>query len=213
MLLKNHVNRICSLVGILLLLGFSGCARYSAHPIKKYSSLAHDSRTNREQSISLSYCLFDEADCKRYLDRDVLRQGYQPVLITLMNNSNQSFYTSYDSISLPCIPPQAVARSVHTSTKARVLGYGLPGLVAWPLLIPAVFDGIGSSEANEYLDQDFDNKALEEMQLISPYSTVSGLIFVDFRSFDEEFTVTVTNSLTLNRTELAPKKPHILSAS
>ena len=194
-------------IGFVALLGFSGCARYSAKPLKKHS--CHPSRTSKDQSISLSYRLFSTADCKRYLGRNVLAKGYQPVLITLFNNSSQFFYTSYDSISLPCVSPEEVARSVHTSTAGRAVGYGLAGLVMWPLLIPAVVDGIGSSEANTLLDADFADKAFEKQQSILPYSTVSGLIFVDCDSFDENFTITATNSTTLNQVALSPTHSRI----
>jgi hypothetical protein len=99
---------------------------------------------------------FDKMDCKRYLDRDVIKKGYQPVQLFIQNNSDKNYLLSLNRLSLPYVRPEEVARTVHTSTMGRILGYGIPGIViAWPLIIPAVVDGVKSSEANEALDKDF----------------------------------------------------------
>jgi len=70
-------------------------------------------------------------------------------------------------------------RQVHTSTIKRTGRYGLPGLFFWPLLVPAIVDGLGSEKANEKLDADFVQKSLH-VQIVRPYSLVNGLILVSY---------------------------------
>ena len=73
--------------------------------------------------------------------------------------------------------PHEVARKVHTSTTLRVLGWGIPGIAVWPLLIPAVYDGIQSKDANKALDQEYLAKAVKE-GTIQPHSSANGVVFV-----------------------------------
>ena len=60
----------------------------------------------------------------------------------------------------------------------------MAGLFIWPLLIPAVVDGVGSSKANTQMDIDFASKGLQDA-VIQPYVVANGVIFVptsEFRS-------------------------------
>ena len=64
--------------------------------------------------------VFTEDDCIKYLDRDVIEKGYQPVQIMIKNKSSKAFYVSPDRIDMPLAAVAQVARSVHTSTAKRV---------------------------------------------------------------------------------------------
>ena len=112
------------------------------------SSLYHDEfqvpadSSNKVVAVSKA---FSREDCERYLDRDVISEGYQPVQISILNNTDRKYYFSTGKISVPVAQPQEVAQTVHTSTVGRAVGYGVGALIVWPLLIPAIVDGIGSS--------------------------------------------------------------------
>ena len=94
-------------------------------------------------------------------------------------------------MSSPHASPEEVARTVHTSTLGRILGYGIPGLViVWPLIIPAVVDGIKSSEANEALDMDFYTKTASD-RMIAPHSNFNRLVFVPYGEYQSNFTLTL----------------------
>ena len=72
------------------------------------------------------------------------------------------------------------------------MSYGVAGLFLWPFFIPAVVDGVKSSQANQRLDEDFAKKELAD-QIISPYNTINGLIFVPKNEFSRDFTVTAVD--------------------
>lgn len=183
------------------LVGLSGCARYKAQPLKTLMR-----RPKADQSLSFEYKAFTTRECVRYLGRNVLAQGYQPIQITFTNNTDRYIRISPKNFSFASITPQEVAQRVHTNTAGRAIGYGVAGLFIWPFLIPAVVDSIGSAEANEQLDADFSYKALRS-QTIKPYSSANGIIFAASDDFDESFTFTVIDQESNQRFMLTPLSP------
>jgi len=187
----------------IIILGLAGCAGYHAKPLKSLSRGVMPSK--KENLVSFDYHIFSKKDCRKYLDRNVIKQGYQPILVSITNNTDNRLDLSMARCSLPCANPEQVAQLVHTSTKGRVLGYGIPGLFIWPFLIPAVVDGINSSEANNLLDKDFERKTLEESQILQPYSTIEGLIFVAIEDFTPDFSITLLDQSNGNQFVLNSK--------
>jgi len=201
----QSVKNYLFLVSVIALITLAGCAHYRAHPLKK---LVTPPVKTTHQAIAFSHHALSKGECMLYLDRDVLAKGYQPVHITFTNNSKNYFTLSKENFSLPYANSDDVAKLVHTNTAGRAAGYGVVGLFIWPFIIPAVVDGIGSSEANHQLDADFAGKALRN-QIVAPYSTVHGLIFVPKNEFDANFTMSVTNQETGTSYTLSSSKPEV----
>ena len=200
MKIRNFLN--LSLVVSSLFLG--GCARYDVQPLHKLLSVS----TNQDEGVvSFSYKIFDRNDCKRFLDRNVLAAGYQPIQITIVNNSDSSVEFSKTRFSLPYVSAEEIAHKVHTSTLARASSYGVGALFLWPLAIPAVVDGVMSSEANSKLDGDFARKELQD-QIINPHSSIDGLIFVSSGSIVSEFSFTLIDAISKERIELSTSNPN-----
>jgi len=177
------------LLSIILLFGLSGCARYRVKGLKTLTKNAQV----KQQSISFSYRIFTMADCRKYLGRNAILRGYQPVQITFVNNSDKYFVVSKRGLSFDCERTKTVAKQLHFNTNARIVGYSILGLFLWPFIIPAVVDGIGSSKANKQMDADFATKALVK-QVVEPHTTINGIVFVDADApFDEEFTFAVSD--------------------
>lgn len=196
-----HRKKLFSTALVATCLLSSGCARYRAQPLLQLVNPCPAHPINTED-IKFAHKVFSPADCKIFLDRDVLRHGYQPVQITITNNSNRYLRFSARGISLPCVPPFEVAQRVHTSTVSRVVGWGVPGLFIWPFLIPAVVDGVGSENANKQLDIDYATK-FARAQVIEPYTTLNGIIFVPLHSFNPHFTVTLVDQETREKITFA----------
>ena len=159
-----------------LALSLTSCASYTAsvlHPLSLDTAIAQSG----EQGVVLSWKFFDQQDCQTYLGRDVISEGYIPAQITIKNHSNDPMYLGAGNFSTPPSPIREVASSVHTSTAGRALGWGIPGLFIWPLLIPAIYDGIQSSHANAALDADYAAKAIQE-HIIQPQTSFNGIVFI-----------------------------------
>lgn len=190
----------------LLLIGLSGCARYKAMPLRP---LKNSSLLVEQGCISFDYMVFDEEDCEEYLDRNVIDKGYQPIQVTLTNNTDRYFTLSLNHCG---VHAKEVAQASHTNTKARALGYGLAGVASSGLLfVPAIVDGIGSSNANKKLDRDFSQKALRRKQTVQPYTTINGLLFIDCDDYDDnnQFTLCLTDQKTNQQFTLSPSVPKI----
>ena len=192
--MNNFLKKVF-LIGVGLL--FVGCASYTASSLSnlylEFVAMNEDN-LEKEEVVLLSKA-FSVADCKKYLDRDVLRAGYQPVQIFIQNNTNKSFIFSPERVSLPLVSSEQVAEKVHTSTGGRAAAYGAGSLFFWPLLIPAVVDAAKSSEANKDLDVDFNAKAARA-QVIPPHSHLNVLLFVSREDYRDNFSVFLVDQKT-----------------
>ncbi|NGX48088.1 MAG: hypothetical protein K1000chlam3_01477 [Chlamydiae bacterium] len=199
---KNFLKFFSLVVCLSFLL--TGCASYNASALTNLSPDLIMNSSSKSSDLGIAAKAFSKADCKRYLDRDVMSKGYQPVQLFIQNNTEKSFSFALNRISLPHAGPEEVAEKVHTSTAGRAAGYGAGSLVFWPLLVPAVVESIKSSQANEALDNDFFTKSAKD-QVLQPYSYINTLIFVPSSGY--------TNSFTVSLIDLETNKPVILSAS
>ena len=174
----------------LTVLILSGCASYHAASLNTLSNETIASAHISDEPVLVAAKAFSKADCKRYLDRDVLEKGYQPVQLYIQNNSDKSYLFSLNRVGMSCARPEAVAEKVHTSTVGRAAGYGAAALVLWPMAIPAVVDGVKSAHANEALDNDFDAKAARD-QAIAPHAHFNKLLFVPVSEYQQAFVLTL----------------------
>lgn len=197
--------RITSFMGCIILLGLTGCARYKAHSLDRLMT----SPQTKKSAITFSYNVLTEDDCQYYLDRDVIAKGYQPIHITFTNNTNKDLVFSTANFSFPCVTSAEVAQEVHTNTAGRVIGYGAASFICFPLIIPAIVDGVGSAKANKKLNSDFARKALRN-QIVKPMSTINGLIFASVNEFDPNFKFTVVDTQSNQQYTLNPCNPTVL---
>lgn len=209
-------NYLKTVLGFIAVLGLSGCARYAARPLGRLSVIdytMHSGGVSQEQSqrsvepyVSFAYRALSAFDCKQYLDRDVIAAGYQPIHVTITNQSKRYLYFSLSSLNVVTVNPSSVALSVHTSTAKRVIGYGIAGLFVWPFLIAAAVDGTGSEKANKELDLDFEAKALRDQVILKPHEILNGLIFVPVDEYDQTLSFSLVDQATHERFVLTSKQ-------
>lgn len=191
---------------LILALTISSCASYEAVALNNLSPDIYVSKSQNYGGVRIAAKAFNKIECKKYLDRDVISKGYQPIQLSIENNSNDNYYFSLSRISLPCARPEEVAEKVHTSTVGRATGYGAAALLTCGLFaIPAIVDGVKSSHANEALDSDFICKAAKD-QTIYPYSHTNMLIFVPVNGFQSNFAITL-----IDEASSQPKVFHIIA--
>lgn len=174
---------------LAIALGLTSCASYSASPLCNPSADLIQI-AERNEGISVVSKTFTRSDCDRFLDRDVLAEGYQPIQLYIQNDSDKNYVFSLNRITLPIARPEEVAEKVHTSTVGRAVGYGAGALIFWPLAIPAIVDGVKSANANEALDNDFLAKAARD-QVVFPHSRFNAVIFVPVHAYQNSYTITL----------------------
>jgi hypothetical protein len=191
-------------IALTFSLSLTSCASYSASPL---GNLSPDLilTAPKNDGISVVSKTFTRDDCNRFLDRDVISQGYQPIQIFIQNDSDKNYIFSLNRLTLPVARPEEVAEKVHTSTVGRAVGYGVGALFLWPLAIPAVVDGVKSSNANTALDHDFAAKAARD-QVIFPRSRLNAIIFVPVHAYQRSYTLTL-----IDQDSQQPKIFHITS--
>jgi hypothetical protein len=198
-LITNFMKKVAPLFALLLMVIFifSGCASYNAVPLSTlYSEMFQTSDSQNEKTVLIIAKTFNKSDCKKYLDRNVIGLGYQPIQLYIQNNSDKSYVFSLNRISMTCVRPEEVGEKSHTSTVGRSVGYGA---AAWftcgIFVIPAIVDGIKSSQANEALDNDFLSKSARD-QIIFPHSHFNKLIFIPASEYQQTFTITLIDEET-----------------
>lgn len=190
------MKKIAAFFVILLAVSFTSCARYNASAL---SSVSPEWIRDIPPSDGLIVAAktFSKSECKRYLDRDVISKGFQPVQLYIENVSEKTYLFSTKRVNLTLVPPDEVAQKAHTSTLGRISGYGAAALFATPLfLIPAVVDGYKSSKANDALDSDFSIKGAKD-QLIAPFTHTNMLLFVPLDNMQDSFIITLLDEETM----------------
>lgn len=167
-----------------------GCAGYNSQPLRPLASTA--SIYDKKERVSISYQAFSKNESLQYLGKDVLKAGYQPIQITIYNNTQRNLLFSPTHISLPTVSADIVAKSVYDSSTQRAVGWGITGLFIPIFLIPAIVDTSWSVDANQEMEIDYKTKATKE-QLISAGSSLNGVIFVPADAYKKPFTVTLTD--------------------
>jgi len=190
-----------SLICVAVLIVLSGCASYKSSPLHRLATTPVKVIEKNKDKVLFAHRVYNKADCERYLGRDVLAAGYQPVQLTITNQTQRNLLFSLNNVSLPCVNQEVVKSLVHTSTTSRAVGYGIPGLILAPLIVPAIVDSIWSSEANKQLDVDYDAKSSEE-QTIRSGETLNGVIFVPLCEFCQTFSITLLDLKNSKKLEL-----------
>jgi hypothetical protein len=172
---------------LLVFVHLTACASYKPATLDPLQP-AFAPYSETVDDVTLSVKCFSSSDSKRFFDDDLIEKGFQPIQISILNESDKALLFSAQGIRLPLASPEEVAEKCHTSTVGRATSYGVAGLIIWPLLIPAVVDGIGSSKANTKRDQDFSDKSVQNA-VISPYGSYNRVIFVPNSSYQNSFEV------------------------
>ena len=173
-----------SLIAMFVLL--TGWDTTRARPL----GLAMPSFAKEEVIVKAKAYTSDES--KANLRRDLLDRGYQPIEVSIQNNSAKSYVFSADSISLRCADPKDVAFKVSSRAIPRAIAYKIASTLFWPFVIPSTIDSIKTLKAHQLMKQDFRAKSIKDYdELITPYSTISRILFVKEKDVQKEFTVSL----------------------
>lgn len=137
---------------------------------------------------------YSTGESKEYLDRNLIRHGYQPIQVTVENNTTRSYALSQDGISQPCASPGKVANSVSKKALPRSIGLKIASFFFWPLMIPSTIDGIFMLKTHAQMKKNYSAKAVkEESEEIAPYTTVSRVLFIPKKEVKDSLTVTLNS--------------------
>lgn len=144
----------------------------------------------KDKGVHIRAKAFTPQESKRYLNRNLQKWGYQPVQLTIQNNSGDTYFLSSEGVDLPTSGSSDVAMSVWRSTIPRSIALKVAGFLFWPFMIPSTIDSILTFKTHLELRGDLHAKSIkDEEELLLPYSTVHRVIFVPMEKFSDVFTL------------------------
>lgn len=179
----------------LVALSFTSCAAYNARMLSTPSPLELQKQPMNHGIRVYAHAL-SKRECRKFLGRNLIAKGYQPVQLFIENHTDQTYLVSKSGICLPLADPEEVAKKMHTSTVARAVGYGACTILVSPFFaIPAIMESVGSAHANDLIDTDYAAKGIKEGE-IYPYSFANMILFVPNEAFQQSFSITLLNAKT-----------------
>lgn len=181
---------------VILVVGcmaLSGCATYHAGRLPS-SDVGTFSNMQDQDGLKVAVKFFDARESKQIFGVGKVHNLYQPVYIAIDNRTKAPYqFAKGTSINKQSIPAEEVAKNCGFSTVGRATTYGVAGLFIWPLLIPAVVDGVGSAQANQKMESDYTYKEIKDDR-VQPNGLLNGVIFVDKMKAGEEFVIRLQNT-------------------
>jgi hypothetical protein len=183
------MKKIIYLIVVCFIL--SSCASYSGG---RLPSIDVESFANNldQDGLKVGVQFYDAQESKKLFGIGCVADNYQTVYIVIDNRSNNSYDFKKRTINKTSAPAEEVADKCKFNTAGRAAGYGVAGLIIWPLLIPAVVDGTGSAKANDRMEDDFMYKEIKDGR-VAPNGVLNGIVFFDKMKDGEELVIRLSN--------------------
>jgi hypothetical protein len=155
-----------------------------------------DRYTATRDQVELKVLKMDADDSHKYFGKNLISKGYQPLSLTIYNDSDDALLLRASSIDLPLETADTVASTAHIPTIALTLipAY-FAGVFFWPALIPVAAAGFFMAASNHTLDNKVGSSALEADHAVEilPYERVTRTIFVANDTSIDEFSLYIFN--------------------
>lgn len=136
-------------------------------------------------------------ESQKYLHRNLPSRGYQPIQISIQNNTPQTFALCSQSIDLPLTSEKQIAKGVFIEGIPRSIGFKIASLFFWPLMIPGTIDTMVTMKCHQKLKRNLTTKSVKDYQeIILAYSTVNRIIFVKAEDCQPHFHVSLVDQET-----------------
>lgn len=208
LLMISHKSLASSALLLLALATLPHCAKYQPSPLNAPYN------RNTTNNVEAGARELTQGEFKQYFDSKLSQSSYAPVQLYINNNTDKPLLLDSSNINLSLLSTHDVAKKLHRNTAGRVCGWGIPGLFIWPILIPAVIDGMKSAEANKDIDFDITQRAFGANSIIEipPHCTFNRLMVAHRDTLNSDLKVvlvshdrqtTVDFTLPLNGSSLA----------
>ncbi|NGX47273.1 MAG: hypothetical protein K1000chlam3_00646 [Chlamydiae bacterium] len=190
--MKKIFNNVFKLIFCIILIfsAFFFIAEHDAYRSEALPYVGSIAEPFKEKGVHVSAKVYDAGDSKAYLDRDLLQVGFQPIQITIQNNSEKVFALSNQGVEIPIAESKTVAGYVTRAAIPRAIGFKVAGLIFWPFLIPGTIDTIVTFNSHMKMKRDYHAKSIkDEEEILPPYSTIHRVIFLPTNQTLEDFTL------------------------
>lgn len=185
----------------------SGCAHYKSRPFKQ---VGRDGRMPSligqvDDKVLVHAHALSKTEVSHYFgSRVASRKKATPVLLTVNNPTKKVLVLDAWDIGLHLRHVDDVLRDVKYNAAQRIITWSVLGLFIPLFFIPAVVDGVNSTEANQSMQQDFYDRVLscDSYIKIYPHSTMSRVMFVQDSSWQKAFDVKIADRKTGQKTTI-----------
>jgi len=145
--------------------------------------------------VSVKAKVLSQKETQFYLKKDLHSHGYQPIWITIQNDTEKSYLLSEDGVDLPNSSSSQVAMRVSASSIPRSIALKVAGFFFWPFMIPSAIDGILTFHSHLNMRSSFYAKSIKEIdEEVLPHSIVHRVLFVGHDQKIDSFTVYLKES-------------------
>lgn len=187
------MRSLCSLIiiGLTCSLLLPACTKKGAK-----QRTGTDRYVETRDQVELKVLKMDADDCYKCFGKNLISKGYQPLLLTIYNDSDDALLLRASSIDLPLEPASTVSSAAHIPTiPLTLIPAYFAGLFFWPALIPVAAAGFFMAMSNSTLDNKVDSAVLEADNSVEilPYERISRTLFVDSSISVEQFSLYIFN--------------------
>ncbi len=192
---SNWRNIISLLAIVSIMCLFCEMERYNLHPLAPLSTTMTFSK--EEAGIQVFAKVYTSEESKSYLQRDLLMRGYQPIQITVHNNTPKSWVLYQQGIDLPVVTSKRVASIIIRGALPRSIGMKIASFFFWPFMIPSTIDSVRTLKAHAKLKRDLAAKSIKpQSELVPAYSIVNRVFFVKLKDYPGKFNITLMDNET-----------------
>lgn len=189
-ILKKHFNNLFKIffisvatLGILFL--HSEYIAYSPKPFQHHGSIVEPFKN---KGVYITATVYNSSASKKYLDNDLLSYGYQPIQITVQNNTENTFLFSKKGIDLPTASSKEIVSLITLGALPRAIAFKIVSFFFWPFIIASTIDTIRTLKIHGRLKRDFEARSVKEnKEAIPPYATVHRVLFVPIKEYRSSF--------------------------
>ena len=190
--MKNHFKsaiKVCfcavTIVGLLFIV-----SEHDAYHTKVPPFVGALAEPFTDEGVHIRAKAYTAMESENYLNRDLIKKGYQPIQVTIQNNTQKTYFLSDQGIDLQTASSKAVASKVMRASIPRSIAYKVAGFFFWPFIIPGTIDTIKTFHSHAKMKKDYYAKSIKaEEETLAPYSLVNRVIFVKVGESTESFTL------------------------
>lgn len=166
--------------------------------LRRLPTLHKSKETFCQEQEAVTVCAkkLTREDCLDYFNCNVVGCGFQPIALTIKNNSADMILLRTTSIDLPLLSPKKVARGCQWNTPLLTSTTGcLACIFFWQALIPIAYAGYKMSEYNNEIPKRLKTGVIHSTQAIEipPFETVNKVMFVESDYCPSYFLITLFN--------------------
>lgn len=196
--IKNNSKIKAIIVAIILTSGLFFSTSFVTHSFTPLTIKSEDVITAYvNEGVYIQAKAYSPWESKKYLHRNINSKGYQPIQISIQNNTPVPLGLGDMSIGMPIVPPKKVSKTVLIDSIPRAIGLKVASFFFWPFMIPGAIDTIYTLKTHAKVKRDFTAKAIKNYEEIIPaYSTIHRIIFVKSQNFQDSFNLYLSNKET-----------------